>query len=107
MIVTIFRFRVRPEAQDECARWAARVGELARQTTGCISCKDFAAADGERVTISEFESEQALRAWSTHRDHAEAMRKARASFCLEYRLLVCSVRLRSEFPKPVPLAALG
>jgi heme-degrading monooxygenase HmoA len=107
MVVIIFRFRVRPEAQDEYARWAARVGELARQTPGCISCKDFAAGDGERVTIAEFDSEQALRAWSEHRNYAEAMSKARASSFLEYRLLVCRVQLRSAFPKPVPLAALG
>jgi heme-degrading monooxygenase HmoA len=107
MIVTIFRFRVRPEAEDECARWAARVGELALQTPGCVSFKDFVAADGERVTIAEFASEQALRAWSEHRDHGEAMTRARASFCLEYRLQVCSVQLRSAFPTSVPLAALG
>jgi heme-degrading monooxygenase HmoA len=107
MIVTIFRSRVRPEAEDEYARWAARIVELARHTPGCISCRDFAAADGERMTVAEFESEQALRAWSEHRDHAEAMRNARASFCLEYRLVVCSVQLRSTFPKPELLAALG
>ena len=91
MIFAIFRSCVRPEAQDEYLHWAARVGELARQTPGCISCTDIAAKDGERVTIAHFESEQALLAWSEHRDQVEAMRTARASFGVEYRVLVCSV----------------
>jgi heme-degrading monooxygenase HmoA len=106
MIVTIFRFRVRPEAEDEYARWAACVRELAAQTPG-LSCTDFVAADGERVTIANFASEHALRAWSEHRDHAQAMMWAVASFCLEYRLQVCSVQLRSAFPRSVPLAAFS
>jgi heme-degrading monooxygenase HmoA len=107
MIVTIFRFRVRPEAEDEYARWAARVRELAAQTPGCLSCTDFVAADGERVTIANFASERAQSAWSEHRDRAEAMARAVASFCVEYRLQVCSVQLRSAFPRSVQLAAFG
>jgi len=35
------------------------------------------------------------------------MRKARTSFCLEYRIPACNVQRRSAFPNPVLLAALG
>jgi len=107
MIVTLFRSRVRPEAQEEYARWAARIGELARQAPGYRSHKTFVAEDGERVMIVEFESERAQRLWSEHRDHVKAREKGRASFYLEYRIQICAVQRESSFPSRVPLAALG
>lgn len=98
MIVTVFRSRVKPEAQEEYARWAARISELARQMPGYISHKGFVAEDGERVTIVEFESEEAQRAWSVNREHAEAKKKGRSSFYLEYRVQVCTVQRDISFP---------
>lgn len=91
MIVTVFRSRVRPEAQDEYARWAKRMSELAVKMPGYVSHKGFAAPDGERVTIVEFESEEAQRAWATHAEHVEAKKKGRADFYLEYRVQICNV----------------
>ena len=99
MIITVFRSRVKPETQEEYARWAARMSELARKMPGYISHKGFIAEDGERVTIVEFESEQAQRAWSLHAEHVEAKKKGRASFYSEYRVQVCSVLRESAFPK--------
>ncbi len=99
MIITVFRSRVRPEALQEYATWAARMSELARKMPGYISHKGFAAEDGERVTIVEFESEETLRAWSQHPDHVEAKKKGRASFYSEYRIQICAVQRDSTFPK--------
>jgi len=98
MVVTVFRSRVRPDAQEEYARWAARMSELARQMPGYVSHKGFVAEDGERVTIVEFESEKAQRAWALHPEHVEAKRRGRASFYLEYRIQVCKVQRHSIFP---------
>jgi heme-degrading monooxygenase HmoA len=61
-------------------RWAARIADLARKMLGYVSHKDFIAEDGERVTIVEFESEDAQLAWTTHIDHLEAQRKGRKIF---------------------------
>ena len=99
MIVTIFRSRLRPEAKEEYERWAPRISELARKMPGYISHKSFTAEDGERVTIVEFESEEALRAWSVQREHVEAKKKGRGSFFSEYRIQVCTVQRSSAFPK--------
>ena len=99
MIITVFRSRVKPEAQEEYGRWAARMSELARQMPGYVSHKGFVAEDGERVTIVEFESEQAQRAWSLLPEHVEAKKKGRASFYSEYRIQVCTVERDSAFPK--------
>jgi len=99
MILTVFRSRVRPEAKDEYARWAARMSEIARTMPGYVSHKGFVADDGERVTIVEFESEEAQRAWAVHPEHVEAKKKGRASFYLEYRVQVCRVERDLIFPK--------
>ena len=68
-----------------------------RQASGAAGA-DRLLADGERVTIVEFESEAAQRAWSRHPDHVGAQKKGRKDFYSEYRLLVCRVERESVFP---------
>jgi len=98
MIVTVFRSRVKPEAREEYETRKRSMSELARQMPGYISHKGFMAEDGEQVTIVEFESEEAQRAWSVHREHVEAKKKGRSSFYLEYRVRICTVQRDSSFP---------
>src|SRR5215470_3221462 len=98
-IVTVFRSRVRKEILDEYVPLAERMSELARKMPGYVSHKGFVAEDGERVTIVEFESEEAQRAWSMHAEHAEAKKKGRSTFYEEYRIQVCTVQRESSFPK--------
>src|SRR2546428_4415447 len=99
MIGALFRSRVKPEAQEEYMRWLARMSEFARQMPGYISHKGFVAEDGERVTIVEFESEQAQRAWSVHPEHVKAKKKGRRDFYIEYRVQICSVQRDTAFPQ--------
>ena len=99
MLITVFRSRVKPDAQEEYARWAARMSELARSMPGYVSHKGFVADDGERVTIVEFESEETQRAWAVHPEHVEAKQKGRRDFYLEYRVQVCAVQRESASPK--------
>jgi heme-degrading monooxygenase HmoA len=99
MVITVFRSRVKPEAQEEYARWAARMAELAKGMPGYISHKGFVAEDGERVTIVEFESEEAQRAWAVHPEHVDAKKKGRKDFYSEYRVQVCTLERESAYPK--------
>jgi heme-degrading monooxygenase HmoA len=99
MIVTVFRNRLAPDALEEYGQWADRMNELAVAMPGYISHKRFTADDGERVTIVEFESEEALAAWSRHPEHVEAKKKGRTGFYTEYKLQTCSVLRESSFPK--------
>jgi heme-degrading monooxygenase HmoA len=99
MVVTVFRSRVKPEAQEEYARWAARMAELAKGMPGYISHKGFVAEDGERVTIVEFESEETQRAWAVHPEHVDAKKKGRRDFYSEYRVQVCTLERESAYPK--------
>ena len=92
MIITVFRSRLNAHTQEEYGRWAARMSELAREMPGYVSHKGFTAADGERVTIVEFASEEALRAWAIHPEHVAAKKLGRDSFFSDYRVQVCEVR---------------
>jgi len=99
MVITVYRSRVKPEAQKEYMQWASRMGELAKSMPGYLSHKGFVADDGEKVTIVEFESEEAQRAWAVHPEHAEAKKKGRKDFYLEYRVQVCVLQRESAYPK--------
>lgn len=91
MIVTVFRSRLKPEDVGEYKEWAARMSALAATMPGYISHKGFTAEDGERVTIVEFESEEAQQVWSRHPEHIQAKIKGKKEFYLEYRVQVCTV----------------
>lgn len=95
VVITIFRSRVRPEAADEYAVWAERMEALAATMPGFVAIKTFAAADGERVSLVEFESEETLRAWREHPEHRVAQRLGRERFYAEFELTTC-VPLRSS-----------
>jgi heme-degrading monooxygenase HmoA len=98
MVVTVFRSRLNPGVQDEYGPMAARMSVLAKSMPGYISHKGFVAEDGERVTIVEFENDEALQAWSRNAEHVEAKQKGRTSFYSEYRVLTCQVIRERSFP---------
>ena len=98
-IVTVFRSRVRKETLGEYVPLATRMSELATKMPGYLAHKGFVADDGERVTIVEFESEEAHRAWAQHAEHVEAKKKGRATFYSEYKIQICAVQRESEFKR--------
>jgi heme-degrading monooxygenase HmoA len=64
---------------------------------GYISHKGFFADDGERVTVVEFESEEAMRAWRMHPEHRAAQKQGRESYYAEYSVQICQVTRESKF----------
>lgn len=107
MVLTVFRNRLRPEAVPEYQAWIGRISALAKTMPGYISHKSYTAEDGERVTIVEFESEEAHRGWATNAEHMDAQRKGRNDFYSEYRIQVCNVVRDSSYraPKKSPTTA--
>lgn len=91
MIVTVFRSRLTPGIQDEYGPMARHMSELARNIPGYISHKGFVAEDGERVTIVEFESEEALHEWKVHPEHREAKKLGFTKFFSTFKYQICSV----------------
>jgi heme-degrading monooxygenase HmoA len=99
MIVTVFRSRLMPGVRDDYVTLVGRMVELAKAMPGYISHKGFFADDGERVTIVEFESEEAQRAWRMQPEHREAQRKAREEYYEAYSVQVCEVKREMKFDR--------
>jgi heme-degrading monooxygenase HmoA len=97
MVVTVFRNRLRQEAQPEYLQWIARMRDIAQSMPGYVSHKTFTAEDGERVTIVEFASEETHRAWATHPQHIEAKKLGRDRFYIEYKIQVCALQRESAW----------
>lgn len=98
MIITVFRNRLRPEATEAYAELAPKMVELAKQQPGFLSMKTYTAADGERVTIAEFESDEAVQAWRNNAIHQDAQERGRTDFYAEYVSQTCEVIRESRFP---------
>ena len=96
-IVTVFRSRVRPEAEAEYGATAPVILELALTMPGLVDVKSFAADDGEHVTIATFVDEQSQRAWREHAEHRVAQLAGRDRFYAEYTLQVCETRRARSF----------
>ena len=100
MVVTVFRSKLRPGVDlAPLEPVGARMHELATAMPGFISYKDFAAPDGESVTIVEFESLETLAAWRNHPEHREAQRLGREQFFAEYQIHVCTPVRSYRFPQ--------
>lgn len=99
MIVTVFRSRLMPGLQDEYLALVERMKSIAVAMPGYISHKTFRADDGERVTIVEFASEEAQRAWRAHPEHVEAQQQGRLRYYAEYDLKVCKLLHAATFKR--------
>jgi heme-degrading monooxygenase HmoA len=100
MLVVVFRARRTPEGDgEEYTRSLLRMSELAREMPGYISHKAFAAEDGERLTLFEWESADTLRAWANHPEHVPVKALGRQKFYAKYHLQVCELVRESKFAR--------
>ena len=97
MILTIFRSRLNQETRAEYDSFVERTASLAEAQPGFKGHKLFVAEDGERVTLVEFKSMQAQRAWSLSREHVQAKLAGRSRFYSEYKNQICTVARESNF----------
>jgi heme-degrading monooxygenase HmoA len=97
MVVVVFRSRLRPGVEKEIGKTGARMAELATSMPGFVSYRDYAAADGESVSIVEFESQETLAAWRDHPEHRQAQAAGRERWFSEYRVTVCESVRESSF----------
>ncbi|HAM02966.1 MAG TPA: antibiotic biosynthesis monooxygenase [Acidimicrobiaceae bacterium] len=97
-IVTVFRSRLRSEAQLAYAEEAQQMEERARATEGLLEFKTFVGEDGERVSIIVFDTWENHRAWRVDRVHRLAQRHGREQFYAEYSIRVCEQMAHRVFP---------
>ena len=91
MFLVVFRNRKRADL-DQCAYddEAARMEILARAQPGFRSFKSYAADDGEAIAVSEWDSEEAARAWGSQQEHRAAQRRGRDRYYESYTLFACA-----------------
>lgn len=100
MFLVVFRNRKRADLDAQAyAADAARMEALARAQPGFLSFKSYTAEDGEVITLSEWASEAAARAWGADGEHAEVQRRGQAGYYESYTLFACDAPRIHRFPK--------
>ena len=90
-VVTVFRSRLRPDAEAEgYSVVAERMEARARAMPGFVDFKTFSAPDGERVSIVVFDSYDHHQAWRDDPEHRAAQELGRNRFYSEYSISVCA-----------------
>ena len=104
MPIVLFRSRLKAGA-DMAALQAVgeRMDALVREMPGFMAYRDYAAADGELLTVVEFRDDASLQAWRDHPEHKAAQQRGRREFFSEYRIQVCSAQREYSFPFAEPL----
>ena len=82
---------------EEYAAAAARMLELASRQPGYLGVESVRGEDGFGITVSYWESEEAIRAWRAHAEHAEIRRHGRSHWYTHYELRVGRVERASGF----------
>jgi heme-degrading monooxygenase HmoA len=91
MFLVVFRNRKRPDIdQPAYDAEAERMEVLAREQPGFLSFKSYLADDGEVIALSEWESEEAARAWRKVAEHRVAQRRGRTDYYQDYTLFACN-----------------
>ena len=100
MVVIVFRSRLVPDvdraAFDELDK---RMYSIVSEMPGFVSERSYSSADGERLTVVEFESVETLEAWRRNPEHRAAQIEGRERFYAEYTNIVCEEVRRSSFKK--------
>jgi heme-degrading monooxygenase HmoA len=102
-IVTVFRSRLRPDAEaNGYGELAARMEARARAMAGFVDFKTFRSEDGERVSIICFDTIEHHTAWREDPEHRAAQAKGREAFYSEYFISVCEELRHRRFALAVP-----
>lgn len=101
MHVVIFQAVVK-ELDEEYARTAARMRELAIGSFGCVRFESVQEGDRE-ITLSYWNSEGDIIAWRAHPEHQQAQERGRAHWYTSYQVEVAHVE--RSYGSPLPTAS--
>jgi heme-degrading monooxygenase HmoA len=84
---------------DQYARTADEMVRLASEQPGFLGVESVRDASGVGITVSYWESLEAIAAWRAHGEHLVAQRAGRQSWYESYALRVCKVERASAFER--------
>ncbi len=87
-VIFISRLRADAEGYAETAR---RMMDLVREQPGFLGMESWRDETGRGVTISWWESEEAIARWRQHPRHRQAMRRGREEWYESFRVQICRV----------------
>ena len=90
----------RTEGERGYARMAERMVELAREQPGFLGVESVRGSDGAGITVSYWESEEAIRHWKANAEHLAAQRGGQTTWYADYFLRVAKVE--RQYGKPLP-----
>ena len=76
---------------------AERMLALARKQPGFIDVESVRGASGDGMTVSYWESLEAIQAWREHPDHAHAQEEGRGRFYSSFSLKIAKVIRQGSF----------
>jgi heme-degrading monooxygenase HmoA len=82
------------------SRTAARMEELAREQPGFLGIESARGEDGVGITVSYWQSREAIAAWKRHVEHLSAQAAGRRQWYASYRLRIARVETDYDFTKP-------
>ncbi|MEO2051782.1 MAG: antibiotic biosynthesis monooxygenase [Allomuricauda sp.] len=88
---------LRTEGDQGYAQMAQEMEDLARQQPGFIDVES--ARDGLGITVSYWESLEAIALWKAHMDHRQAQKKGVQKWYSWYKVRICQVDREYEFNK--------
>ncbi len=93
----------RTAAGDGYDSMAGRMVELAQQMPGFLGIESAHGADGFGITVSYWNSEEAIRKWKSHAEHLEAQRRGNSEWYQHYELRVARVERAYSGPSGPPV----
>ena len=79
---------------------ADRMNQLAAEQPGYLGVESVRGADGLGITVSYWESEEAIRAWKAISEHRIAQETGRREWYAEYEVRVAKVERSYGFNRP-------
>ena len=96
----IFSSRRRPGGErDGYAEAAARMDALVREQPGFLGAESTRDGDGFGITVAYFDSEDAIRAWRHHGEHASTRAEGRARWYDGFAVRVAKVERAYEWER--------
>lgn len=95
-VAVIFTSLRNPD-QDGYAQTAEQMDALAREQPGYLGIESARGADGLGITVSYWETMEAVARWKAHADHLTAQAAGRERWYRAYTVRICQVQRAYSF----------